>query len=222
MTIMRQPQIQAAREMTFDERLAMLAGGRKPYPWLMGLGWTTNTIAKARKGSIPGETNLENLARAENVKLAWLIEGKGGNPFVVHWTTSREALDRQVKEALDEPWEHVFPVSDQGGLRALVVSQPGQAHKRHITIEFTSCKVIGGVFTWWAIDAIKGWSQAHPDRVHPHRVSRQIAGAIACGNVGTWGMLDSPESLLSPEGGNLTIDEIGVPRTLELTKSRRN
>lgn len=86
----------------------------------MGLGITTGTINRIKKGQVPSTEFLSRLHRFENVRVDWLLSGKG-TPYLIDYCGSvKECTDLVDAIAEEDGWT-TFVVSD--GQRYAIVMQ---------------------------------------------------------------------------------------------------
>ncbi len=109
---------------------------------------------------------------------------------------SDAAIVEHLHALMDEDWEDLYPVSDPGGLRALVLSQGAEIGEGDDAVPYTAIEVIAGPIGNATLAAVTGWHFERDGYVHPNRLTRQQTADIAAGRVGTWQLLDGPEPLL--------------------------
>lgn len=128
---------------TISERLAFVVGDRKIHPWAKSIGVSKGTIESVmNKGGMPGAETLGIIRRAENVRIDWLLEGRG-TPFYVAPCASDQAAASLLDELLSEEQWEVTVVSDHHRL-AFVLSQPGSHSVKDQFIDYTIVEVIVG------------------------------------------------------------------------------
>lgn len=127
---------------TFVDRLQRVIDDRKPYTWAESMGWNKGTTARVMQGHIPGSELLVPLSWIENVRLDWLITGRGrpyfGEVFAED-ATAAMALEYTLEA---EEWEiHVITCR---GRFAVVLTQPAEVDVKGKSISFTAMEVFLG------------------------------------------------------------------------------
>lgn len=62
---------------TFAHNLKLLLAGRKPTPWVEGLGLPKSLVSRLVKGYVPNDEALRVIQAAENVNVSWLLFDRG-------------------------------------------------------------------------------------------------------------------------------------------------
>jgi hypothetical protein len=106
------------------DRITQVLDGRKIYPWAKAIGISKGSIEAIMKlGGMPGADVLTALRRSENVRLEWILEGRGSPFAVTVCATDAEAAELLVDMTRTETWS-LTVVWDTSRV-ALVLEQPG-------------------------------------------------------------------------------------------------
>ena len=125
-------------------RLEFLCHGRKLYPFLMGLGMTTASTNRVKKGGEP-TTNLLNILRdQENVNLNWFTTGKGAPYRVYRALSDAEAFDYLNTLLNDEPEQWRLTLVHSAAGQAIVLTMPAAMAIKDKTIDYTTVEIISG------------------------------------------------------------------------------
>lgn len=192
----------------FVARIKRLLDGREKYPWGHAIGLGKGTIdGMTRTGSIPGGETLALISRYENVRIDWLLEGKG-TPFYVTMCATDDMAWEVLENILEpETWE-VTLVTD-GARVAAVMTQPGKYQvkdgkdkdegQRYRWIDYTIVEVVAGVLGRRALSTIRNrW-------VHQNGVSMvyfvsddaHTMNLIEGGEIGSYRLCYSPDAVLA-------------------------
>lgn len=124
-------------------RLAYIAHGRAPTPWLQGYGVSKGSVSDILANHHrPKADTLLPMVRAENVSLHWLLDGVGA-PFRVHAAAGDgEALDYLTTLFEEKGWHGM--VYTDGARTVLVLTRPGEQRIRDRWHKYTILEVITG------------------------------------------------------------------------------
>lgn len=131
----------------------------------MGIGLTTGTINRIKKGQSPSAETLALLHQVENASYRWLTEGFGPPFNTITLRTDEETAD-VLDNLLAERWT-IHLLTAEGGGRALVLTQPRQrALKQDKTLDYTGVEIVNGVIGPQTLDRIAraggaGYTLAH-------------------------------------------------------------
>jgi len=166
----------------FLSRLKCVAAGRDITPWLKGLGISGGTLTRVTKGQTPSTDFLTTLQRAENVRIDWMLSGRG-TPYIA--TIGQSEVDcLLVLEQLlrDEPDWQVRHVSN------------GHRHAYVLTMPSTWCPREGVEVSTTAIEVIAspgGLRQAFPEipTFAHHTLDADAFNRLVRGDIGTFELM---------------------------------
>lgn len=193
----------------FLSRIKLVLSGRKLFPWGASIGLGRGVMSGINEGRTPVADSLSVISRAENVRIDWLLLGKGTPFFVNHCASDQECADL-VGDFMDEQWS-VYLVTD-GRCIALVLSQPGQYQIGERWIDYTIIEVIAGAIgeaTYERLRSCLGPDNYIPKSGDLHLVEtdRERFSELASGKIGTWVIATSPNSILS-RARAIAIDDL--------------
>lgn len=189
------------------ERLHFLMDGRDKYPWGQAIGLGKGTIdGMTRGGSTPGGDTLSVIARYENARVDWILDGRG-TPYNISCVTSDEDAAELLDELLGQNPMWRPTVLTDGKRVALLLDaaasyqvkdgkeEDGTARFREV--RYFAIEVIVGAIGALTIELVKGHSL--PDHVALVRTSPENMKQITRGNVGTWRLLNAPDAIVQRE-----------------------
>lgn len=182
------------------DRLVLLLDGREKYPWGQRIGLGKGVIdGMTRTGSTPGGETLSAIARCENARIEWLLDGRGA-PFNVSCAATDEAAAELLGELLAETGWKITIVTDTRRT-ALVLDQPGSfdakdgkteaGTQRFRSIEYTIVEVLVGDIGRLALDLVRPQPVVHLAHVEP-----EVMAQLERGRLGTWRLLQHREAVL--------------------------
>lgn len=188
------------KRTTIVDRLQSLLDGRDKYPWGQSIGLGKGVIdGMTRTGSTPGGDTLSAIARCENARIDWILDGRGA-PYNVSCVTSDDVAAELLEELMAEDGWTITIVTDSRRI-ALVLDQVGSFEvkdgkdeggaQRFRTVEHSIVEVLVGNIGRLTLDQV---------RRHPH-VSLAYADAdvmtqLERGRIGTWRLLQHPDAVL--------------------------
>lgn len=187
---------------TLSERLEVVADGRKLYPWAKSIGISKGSIESVMKlgGSLGGDS-LSLMHRVENVRIDWLLEGRG-TPYSVNVCLSDEDAVELIDELLAEEWR-AYIVTDRKRI-AIVLEQDGafktkdgkdaEGVQQWRTVKYKIVEVIAGAIGRLSIQRIKDDSTTKIACVI--EVTTDILTKIEKGQIGTYRMFMAPQPII--------------------------
>lgn len=191
------------------DRIELLLAGRKINPWGLGIGLSSGTIDRIKKGKNVSMDTLMPIQYQENVSLSWLMFNKGP-PFLVDHIGSDEIAAQTMDCLADESDQWTIHVvrSDLVDDLCLIWTRPDTYEVNDKDYSFTRLEIITGVLGRQSINAIR--DKVWTDQVFQHVVDPQTIRAIVQGQLGTWKLFtcdsaifsagQSPESIGIAEG----------------------
>lgn len=181
-------------------RITQLLNGRKPHTWAMSIGLSRGSMESVMKlGGMLGSEALSAIRRCENVRIDWLLDGRG-QPYSTSCVTNDEAAVELLQELMTEQNWNINIVTD-GRRIALVLEQPGNldvkdgkaedGSQRFRAIEYSIIEVIVGHVGQQAMDLVR----SHP-QVSLACVGSDEMTEIEQGRIGTWRLLQAPNAIL--------------------------
>ena len=181
-------------------RITQLLSDRRPHTWAMSIGLSRGSMESVMKlGGMLGSEALSAIRRCENVRIDWLLDGRG-QPYSTSCVTSDEAAVELLQELMTEQNWSINIVTD-GYRRALVLEQPGNLDVKDgkaedgsqcfRTIHYSIIEVIVGHVGQQVMDLVR----SHP-QVSLARVGSDEMTEIEQGRVGTWQLLQAQNAIL--------------------------
>lgn len=129
----------------FVDRLRYLAADRSLTATMKGAGYTGGTVSRVlnEQEFIPGTEMLRVLARIENARLDWLVDGHGAPFRVSRAATPYGVVDGAQALLADEDWDVTLYVSDHVP-PVVVLAQPATVQRNSRTIRYTLLELITG------------------------------------------------------------------------------
>jgi hypothetical protein len=129
---------------TFLQRLHRVIADRQPYPWAASVGWNKGNTARVMQGHVPGPELLVPVSWVENVRLDWLLTGRGAPFFANSFpddATAALAIGYHFEDSDD--WHvHVLP-GPVGGF-AVCLTMPAEVDVKGTPVPFTALEVFVG------------------------------------------------------------------------------
>ncbi|NIR28158.1 MAG: bacteriophage CI repressor [Gammaproteobacteria bacterium] len=170
----------------FVQRLHEVLGGRRQTPWGERLGSNKGTIYRMFQGEVPRWETLCAIQHAENVSLSWLLTGEGP-PFLVTHRTTDAGCAEWVEARLEGADWIVYLVLAPGGLHCLAFARPAAFDARGRRVEYTAVEILAGPAGRHTLSALEALPAREGLRIA--RIADGDAERIACGQVGTFGLL---------------------------------
>ena len=181
--------------------------GRDKYPWGHAIGLGKGTIdGMTRGGSTPGGDTLSAIARYENARVDWILDGRG-SPYNVTCAPSDEDAAELLDELLEQNplWS---PTVLTDGKRIAVLLDAAASYQvkdgkeddgtpRFREIRYFAIEVIVGTIGTLTMEVVKGHSL--PDNVALVRTSEEKMKQVTRGAVGTWRLLSAPDAIVQGE-----------------------
>jgi hypothetical protein len=193
----------------FAARIKRLLDGREKYPWGHAIGLGKGTIdGMTRTGSIPGGETLALISRYENMRIDWLLEGKGTPYYVTACATDEMASEVFHETFMPETWEVTLVID--GDRIAAVLTQPGkyqvkdgkdkdEGHQLYRWIDYTIVEVITGALGHKALSMVRDrWVEQHGvSMVYIVSKDAHTMDLIEEGELGTYRLCYAPDAVLS-------------------------
>ncbi|WP_062113154.1 hypothetical protein [Collimonas pratensis] len=191
---------------TLPQRIELVADGRKIHPWAKSIGVSKGSIEGVMKldGMLSGET-LSYIHRTENVRIDWLLEGRG-KQYAVNICTSDEDACELLDALFEEQW-NVWILSDRVRM-AIVLDQPASfsvkdgkteaGEQQWRDIPYRVVEVITGTIGAKTLDCIR--PKAGQDVVHLLDATSETLARLEKGMIGTYRLFHSPDALMHSAG----------------------
>lgn len=188
---------------TLAQRVEFVADGRKVHPWAKSIGVSKGSIEAVMRmgGSLSSET-LSYIHRTENVRIDWLLEGRG-HPFAINCAISDDDAAALIEEFLEEQWS--ITVVSNRTRAAVILEQPGSFEvkdgkdadnvPRMRVVNYRIIEVITGPLGKMAMDLIR--HAAEQTKVNLLETTTEILAKIEKGQVGTYRLFDAPAAILA-------------------------
>lgn len=189
--------------VAITNRLLIVMDGRERYPWAQSIGVGRGSIEGIWRGSIPGGETLSAIARCENARIDWILDGRGA-PFTVTCVTSDEDAADLLNEHCGEKMQWNCTIVTDGKRIAVVLDQEGMYQVKDgkdaggapqfRDVRYSAMEVIVGIVGALAMDVVRPGPKNTVGLVN---VDVDTMARIVRGQVGTWRMLKSPDAILS-------------------------
>lgn len=188
------------KRSTIVERLQALLDGRDKYPWGQSIGVGKGVIdGMTRTGSLPGADTLGAIARCENARIDWLVEGRGA-PYNTSCVPSDDVGAELLGELLQEDGWDLTIVTDNEKI-ALVLDQAGSFDvkdgktddgvQRWRSVQYAIVELLVGRIGRLTLDLVR--SQKF---VSLSYVDRDVMTRLERGRIGTYRLLQHPDAVL--------------------------
>lgn len=189
--------------VAITNRLLILMDGRDKFPWAQSIGVGRGAIEGIWKGSIPGGETLSAIARCENARIDWILDGRGA-PFTVTCVTSDEDAADLLNEHYGEKLQWNSTIVTDGKRIAVVLDQEGMYQVKDgkdaagapqfRDVRYSAMEVIVGIVGALAMDVVRPGPENTVGLVN---VDVDTMARIVRGQVGTWRMLKSPDAIVA-------------------------
>lgn len=188
----------------FTDRVKRLLDGRDKYPWGNDLGLGKGVIdGMTRVGNVPGGETLAIIHRCENVRIDWLLEGRGQAFFVTVCATDAAAEEALADLLGEENWrvniitdgKHIAVVLDQPGAFQVKAGKDANDVQQYRWINYTIIEVFTGSIGRATLDLIKRESATHETRIAT--TAPTMMNMIQTGQFGTYRLVNAPDAVLS-------------------------
>ena len=99
----------------FKKRINTVLAGRKMHVWGASIGLKGTLISNMfSQGKIPGPRQLQKIARAENVRIDWLLGMDDGPPYKTRQNLGDDASAHYIRTLVARGYEPVLLVDDSG------------------------------------------------------------------------------------------------------------
>jgi hypothetical protein len=188
--------------LTIPDRLDYLLQGRKLYPWAASIGISKGSMESAvKKGGMLGGDALTAIHRCENVRIDWLLEGRG-MPYSINSAPTDDIAREILEELLVEAWT-VTVITDHQRI-ALVLNQTGsfevkdskddQGVQQYRHIHYQIIEVITGIIGNHTMDLVR--SLTAETNVNLVITDAEAMTDIGRGKLGTWKLLLAPDAII--------------------------
>lgn len=180
---------------TFLDRLMRVIDDRKPYAWAAALGWNKGTIARVMKGHIPGGELLVPVSWAENVRLDWLLMGRGTPYFVAAFAddaTAAQALRYHFEDSSD--WQIQLLAGPRGRF-AVALTMPAELEFKGTTVRYTAVELLVGNLGDQVRQAVEENRKGRS--VVVRRMEPEAWAQLQIGEIGTYRLTEQREQLFT-------------------------
>lgn len=150
--------------VAITNRLLIVMDGRERYPWAQSIGVGRGSIEGIWRGSIPGGETLSAIARCENARIDWILDGRGA-PFTVTCVTSDEDAADLLNEHCGEKMQWNCTIVTDGKRIAVVLDQEGMYQVKDgkdaggapqfRDVRYSAMEVIVGIVGALAMDVVR-------------------------------------------------------------------